>query len=293
LRKSEFYDCEFHDCNFKNADLTKSEFNNTVLNNCSIEISNTDDFAEWIKMEVNHVAKKVFITGANKGIGKQIARQMGNGGWTILVGARNEDRGLAAARELAAEGIEVEYLHIDLQDAKTILAAVQTIEARHADLSMLINNAAIPGDMRKPGYEFTADELRNVMETNFFGPFELTRRLLPTLEANNGRVVNITIPIGTLPFFNPFAYKTSKAAFNVMAQSFAQNFGEKGKSMEIFSIMPGATTTDLNGNITGNHVKTAEEAGKLIADFIFDGKNHNGELINTNGALADYNHGLF
>ncbi|MDR1204176.1 MAG: SDR family NAD(P)-dependent oxidoreductase [Peptococcaceae bacterium] len=238
------------------------------------------------------MAKKVFITGANKGIGKQIARQMGKNGWTVLVGARNEERGLAAARELLGENIEAEYLNIDLLDSKTIAAAVQTVESRHADLSMLVNNAAIPGDMRKPGYEFTVDELRNVMETNFFGPFELTRRLLPTLEKNNGRVVNVTIPIGVLSFFNPFAYKTTKAALNVMAQSFAQSFTEKNKPIEIFSVMPGATTTDLNGNITGEHVKTAEESGILIVGFILDGKNHNGEVINTNGAVADYNRGL-
>ncbi|MDR1238953.1 MAG: SDR family NAD(P)-dependent oxidoreductase [Treponema sp.] len=239
------------------------------------------------------MAKKVFITGANKGIGKQIARQMGRNGWTVLVGARNEDRGLAAVHELSEEDIKAEYLNIDLQDSKTILAVVHTIESRYTDLSMLINNAAIPGDMHKPGHEFTTDELRKVMETNFFGPFELTRRLLPTLEANNGRIVNVTIPIGTLPFFNPFAYKTSKAAFNVMAQSFAQNFTEKNKALEIFSIMPGATTTDLNGNITGEYVKTAEESGRLITGIILDGKNHNGELMNTNGAIVDYNHGLF
>ncbi|MDR1159197.1 MAG: SDR family NAD(P)-dependent oxidoreductase [Syntrophomonadaceae bacterium] len=239
------------------------------------------------------MARKVFITGANKGIGKQIARQMGKNGWNVLVGARNDDRGLAAVHELTGEGIEAEYLNIDLQDSETISAAVNLIESRHTGLSMLINNAAIPGDMHKPGYEFTAGELRDVMETNFFGPFELTRCLLPTLEKNNGRIVNIAIPIGRLPHFNPFAYKTSKAAFNVMAQSLAQNFTEKGKFVEIFSIMPGPTTTDLNGNITGEHAKTAEEAGKLIVGFILDGKNHNGEVINYNGAAVDYNHGLF
>jgi NAD(P)-dependent dehydrogenase (short-subunit alcohol dehydrogenase family) len=244
-------------------------------------------------MEVNYMAKKVFITGANKGIGKQTARQMGRNGWTVLVGARNEGRGLATAHELTEEGIEAEYLNIDLQDSKTILAAVYAIELRHADLSMLINNAGIPGDMHKPGYEFTTDELRNVMETNFFGPFELTRRLLPTLEKNNGRVVNITIPIGVLPFFNPFAYKISKAALNVMAQSFAQSFTEKSRAVEIFSIMPSATTTDLNGNITGEYVQTAGEAGRLITGLILDGKNHNGEVMSTTGAIVDYNHGLF
>jgi NAD(P)-dependent dehydrogenase (short-subunit alcohol dehydrogenase family) len=237
--------------------------------------------------------KKVFITGSNKGIGKQIAREMGKNGWSVLIGARNEDRGLEALRELKGEGIEAGYLNINLKDQKTILAAADTIKSQHADLAMLVNNAAIPGDMRKPGYEFTADELRDVMETNFFGPFELTRQLLSTLEPNNGRIINITIPIGAMGFFNPFAYKTSKAPFNVMTQSLAQNFTQRGKSLEIFAIMPGATTTDLNGSSTGEHFKTAEEAGKLIAGIILDGKNHNGEVINENGAVADYNYGLY
>jgi hypothetical protein len=75
------------------------------------------------------------------------------------------------------------------------------------------------------------------------------------------------------------AYKTTKA-LNVMAQSLAQNFKEN-KAVEIFSIMP------------GEHVKTAEEAGRLITDIILDGKNHNGEVINYNGAAMDYNYGLF
>jgi NAD(P)-dependent dehydrogenase (short-subunit alcohol dehydrogenase family) len=105
--------------------------------------------------------------------------------------------------------------------------------------------------------------------------------------------VNITIPIGAADFFNPFAYKTSKAPLNVMTQSLAQNFRQGDKPLEIFAIMPGATTTDLNGNSMGEHFKTAEEAGRLIAGIILDGKNHNGEVINENGTVADYNYGLF
>jgi NAD(P)-dependent dehydrogenase (short-subunit alcohol dehydrogenase family) len=239
------------------------------------------------------MAKKVLITGANKGIGKQIAREMGRKGWTVLIGARNESRGMEAVKELRSEGTEAVYINIDLRNQKAIADAVEVIQSRHADLSMLVNNAAIPGDMRKPGYEFTTDELREVMETNFFGPFELTCRLLPVLEANDGRVVNITIPIGVSNFFNPFAYKTSKAALSVMTQSLGQNFKKTGKSLEIFAIMPGATTTDLNGNSTGEMFQTAQEAGQLITNIILDGKNHNGEVINKNGAVADFNHGLF
>ena len=237
--------------------------------------------------------KKVFITGANKGIGKQIALQMGKSGWTILIGARDEKRGLEAAKELVGEGIKATYINIDLQNQETIIEAVNTIKSQHSDIKMLINNAAIPGDMRKPGYEFTLDELRNVMETNVFGPFELIRQLLPTLEKNDGRIVNITIPIGMTPHFNPFSYKSSKAALNAMTQTLGLNFQQAEKPLEIFGIMPGGTTTDLNGNAKGPHMKTAQEAGKLIADIILDGKNHNGEIINYNGAVADYNCGLF
>ncbi|MBC2056011.1 SDR family NAD(P)-dependent oxidoreductase [Listeria booriae] len=239
------------------------------------------------------MAKKVFITGANKGIGKQVAYQMGKNGWTVLIGARDESRGLVAVDELKSEGIDAIYVNIDLQHPETISSAVSVIQSQHSDLAMLINNAAIPGDMRKPGYEFTLDELREVMETNVFGTFNLTQQLLPVLEKNNGRILNVSIPIGMSDFFNPFAYKMSKAALNTITQSLAQNFSQAAKPIEIFAIMPGGTTTDLNGNMTGDFMKTAPEAGKLIADIIFDGQNHNSEIINFNGKVADYNNGLF
>jgi len=239
------------------------------------------------------MAKKVLITGANKGIGKEIGREMGKRGWAVLVGARDEGRGQAAVEELRAAGIEAAYINVDLEDPESIAAAAHIVQSRHPDLSMLVNNAAIPGDRGKPGYEFTVEELRDVFETNVFGPFELTRRLLPTLEANSGRIVNITIPIGVSEHFNPFAYKASKAALNAMTLSLGQSFRQTGAPLEIFGIMPGGTSTDLNGNSTGPHMQTADAAGKVITDIIFDGKGHNGQVVNYNGAVADYNYGLF
>ena len=238
------------------------------------------------------MGKKVFITGANKGIGRQTAVHMGKAGWTVLAGARDEDRGLAAVNELTSDGIDAVYINIDLQNEQSISSAADIIKSEHSDLTMLINNAAIPGDMRKPGYDFSLSELRSVMETNLFGTFELTRQLIPVLEENSGRIVNITIPIGVSESFNPFSYKVSKAAQNAMTLSLGQSFKQAEKALEIFGIMPGGTTTDLNGNSTGRFMKTPQEAGKLIADIILDGKNHNGEVINYNGAVADYNYGL-
>ena len=78
-----------------------------------------------------------------------------------------------------------------------------------------------------------------------------------------------------------------------MTQTLAENFRQTEKPLEIFGIMPGATTTDLNGNISGAYAQTARQAGKLITDIILDGKNHNGEVILRGGAVADYNHGLY
>ncbi|MCL2826988.1 MAG: SDR family oxidoreductase, partial [Eggerthellaceae bacterium] len=195
--------------------------------------------------------------------------------------------------KLQGEGIDAAYIPIDLQKPETIQAAADMIASQHPDLSMLINNAAIPGDMHKPGFEFSVDELRDVFETNVFGTYEITRLLLPTLEKNNGRIVSITIPIGMVEYFNPFAYKASKASLNTMTQTLARNFEQAGRSLEIFGIMPGGIATDLNNYEKGPHMKTLQEGGELITGIILDGKHHNGEIINANGALADYNHGLF
>jgi len=79
------------------------------------------------------MAKKVFITGANKGIGKEIAREMGKAGWMVLVGARDEGRGVSAADELKSEGIDAAYINVDLQKQESIQAAANAIESRHSD----------------------------------------------------------------------------------------------------------------------------------------------------------------
>ena len=93
------------------------------------------------------MSETVLITGANKGIGFEIARQLGQKGWTILLGARNKERGLAAVNKLQAVGVTVELVMIDLNDLETIHAAADKIANVHPELKVLVNNAGIPGDM--------------------------------------------------------------------------------------------------------------------------------------------------
>lgn len=162
------------------------------------------------------------------------------------------------------------------------------ITRNFAELSLLVNNAGIPGDMHKVGWEFTVEELQSTYEVNFIGPFALSKGLLPTLIANKGIIINISIPIEPLPYFNAFSYTTSKAPLNVMTKSWGMSFEKENIPVEIFAVMPGAVSTDLNGHMTGDFVKTTVQAAELIVDFVLDGENHNGQVINYDGTLSVY-----
>ncbi|MCI0184410.1 SDR family NAD(P)-dependent oxidoreductase [Sulfoacidibacillus ferrooxidans] len=239
---------------------------------------------------------KALITGANKGIGFEIARNIGKRGYDILVGARDVARGQASAEKLVAEGISATFIKIDLNELDSLHTAANMIDS----LDILVNNAGIPDrvkpqraalDMTKNTFDYTTEDLRTTMETNFFGTHELTKNLLPSL-TDAAKIVNITIPISPTDFWHPLAYITSKAALNVMTLTFAYEFEKIGSHRQIFGIMPGAVATDLNGMQAGAHggfVKSSEAAGKMSTDIILSDKNQNGQMIQYDGKIVtDY-----
>ena len=247
------------------------------------------------------MSKKALVTGANKGIGLEIARELGRRGYEILLGARDEKRGNDAVSGLTAQDITASFIKIDLNDFDSLRAAAKTVR----NLDILVNNAGIPGnlkteksdlDMSKPAFAYTTDELRETMEVNFFGTHELINVMLPNL-TEDARIVNVTIPVSGNHFWQPLAYITSKAAQNVMTQAYGVEFEKSGSKRQIFGVMPGAVATDLNGTKVGDHggrVKSAEDAGKIIVGFMFDGKNHNGHIINFDGReIESYEPDLF
>ena len=232
------------------------------------------------------------VTGANKGIGFEIARNLGKRGYHVLIGARNEQRGLAATEQLRAEGLTVNFVQIDVTDLKSIDTAAKLVTETYPNLNLLVNNAGTPGyPMYALGWEFDAATLEQTWRTDFLGPFELIKQLLNTLKTNHGKILNVSIPIEPAPFFNAFAYQTAKAPLNVMTKSFAMNFEKENIPVEIMAVMPGAVSTDLNGHVQGSFVKTPEQAAALITGFAFDGQKRNGQVINHDGALADYSAG--
>lgn len=224
--------------------------------------------------------KLVLVTGANKGIGYGIAKHLGLNGWNIILGARNEERAEKAIQDLRSVGVNVVgWVNIELSDLRSIDTAANEIKEQFPTLSLLVNNAGIPGNMAEASYETDISNIKETIDVNFIGTFALTKALIQLLSINNGRIVNITVPSEISPYWHPLAYVASKAAQNAMMGVMAMEFQQKNMPVEIFSVHPGPTTTDLNGNMALPGFHNIETVGEKMAELINDGKSHQGEFI--------------
>lgn len=224
--------------------------------------------------------KTVLITGANKGIGYGIAKHLGLSGWKILVGARNEQRAEKAIGELRALGIDVPgWVNIELTDLASLEKVSKEINEKYPELSLLVNNAGIPGDMSVDSLHTELSDIKETLDVNFIGTFVFTKALTPLLSRNGGRIVNVTVPSEISPYWHPLAYVASKAAQNAMMGVMAIEFEQQHIPVEIFSVHPGPTTTDLNGNMSLPGFHDIDTVGKKMAELINDGKRHQGEFI--------------
>ena len=224
--------------------------------------------------------KTVLVTGANKGIGFGIAKHLGLNGWRVIIGARHQQRAEKAIAELQALGIDVPgWVNIELADLPGIEKAVQEINEKYPELDLLVNNAGIPGDMSVDSLHTEISDIKETLDVNFIGTFALTKALIPLLSKNGGRIVNITVPSEISPYWHPLAYVASKAAQNAMMGVMAIEFEQQHTPIEIFSVHPGPTTTDLNGNMSLPGFHDIETVGKKMAELINDGQHHQGEFI--------------
>ena len=220
------------------------------------------------------------MTGANKGIGFGIAKHLGCSGWQVIVGARNEQRAEQAIDELKSAGVDVlGWVNIELRDLESIENAAKVLNTKYPGLSLLVNNAGIPGDMSADCQQTAISDIRETLDVNFIGTYMLTKLLVPLLGKNHGRIVNITVPSEISPYWHPLAYVASKAAQNAMMGVMAMEFMQKGTPIEIFSVHPGPTTTDLNGNMSLPGFHDIDTVGTKMAALINDGQHHQGEFI--------------
>lgn len=224
--------------------------------------------------------KIVLVTGANKGIGFGIAKHLGLTGWKVVIGARDEQRAEKAVGELKSAGVDVlGWVNIELKDLTNIFQAAVVIKEKYPELSLLVNNAGIPGDMSVDSEHTEISTLRETLDVNFIGTFALTKALIPLIAKNGGRIANVTVPSEISPYWHPLAYVASKAAQNAMMGVMAIEFQQSSTLVEIFSVHPGPTTTDLNGNMSLPGFHDIETVGQKFAELINDGQNHQGEFI--------------
>ena len=224
--------------------------------------------------------KIVLVTGANKGIGFGIAKHLGKSGWQVIIGARDEERAEKAVSELKTAGVNVlGWVNIELRDLDNIEQAAKEINANYPELTLLVNNAGIPGDMSVDSLHTEISNIKETLDVNFIGTFALTKALMPLLTKNKGRIVNVTVPSEISPYWHPLAYVASKAAQNAMMGVMAIEFQQSNTPLEVFSVHPGPTTTDLNGNMALPGFHDIETVGQKFAELINDGQNHQGEFI--------------
>ena len=224
--------------------------------------------------------KIVLVTGANKGIGFGIAKHLGKSGWQVIIGARDRRRAEKAINELKSAGVNIlGWVNIELRALDTIKKAAEEINEQYPGLSLLVNNAGIPGDMSVDSLHTEVSDIKETLDVNFIGTFALTKALIPLLTKNEGRIVNVTVPSEISPYWHPLAYVASKAAQNAMVGVMAIEFQQSNTPLEIFTVHPGPTTTDLNGNMALPGFHDIETVGQKMAELINDGQNHQGEFI--------------
>ena len=225
--------------------------------------------------------KTALITGANRGIGFETARQLGQQGFKVLVGARSEESGKEAETKLKDEGFDAEFILLDVDDAKTHKSAAQSIEEKYGKLDVLINNAGINleiGEKALQASETSADIFRQTFDTNFFNTVALTQEFLPLIKKSDaGRIAFVSSGLGSLtlhsdpnsPIYNyklP-AYDISKTALNGYAVHLAHEL--KDTPIKVNTLHPGSVKTDMNpqGDLTVEEgAKTSVDLATLPAD---------------------------
>jgi NAD(P)-dependent dehydrogenase (short-subunit alcohol dehydrogenase family) len=236
--------------------------------------------------------KVVFITGANKGIGYEVARQLAANEFIVLLGARNPQRGESAANKLRAEG-EVYFVQIDVTDERSIAAAAEIVSKQWGKVDVLVNNAGIilelSAKIRPAALELTM--LKETFETNLFGAFAVIRHFLPLLkQSETAQIINVSSTLGSLTSMadpnnmyygsNALAYNTSKSALNAITVALAKDLASE--QIRINSICPGWVKTDLG---TDDAYRTVEQGATIIMKLAMMEQPPTGKFLDDNGEV--------
>ncbi len=231
------------------------------------------------------------ITGANKGIGFETARQLGKRGYAVIIGARDEAKGDAAAKKLLAEGLDVSSVELDVTQPQSAHHAAEQVQSRFGRLDVLINNAGILLE-RAGVIEADLAKLRQTYETNVVGVVAVTQAFLPLLKRSRaGRIVNVSSGLGSLELrqdpasqyaqVKAAAYNSSKSALNMLSVILAQELA--GTAIKVNIADPGYTATDLNGHMGTQTVEEGTQAIVRLATL--DDNGPTGQYFDRHGTV--------
>ncbi len=215
----------------------------------------------------------VLITGANKGIGFEVAKQLAKKGYFVYIGSRSKENGQEALDKLRSEGItNAAILEIDVNEVQSIENAAQELQSKVSHLDVLINNAGISGGFQQHPSNISLELVKNVIETNFYGAIQTTQHFLELLKkSDHPRIVNVSSDLGSLAYqsnpdwqyakIKPLAYIASKASLNAFTITLAAEL--KPLNFKVNSVNPGATATDLNNHMGS---RTPEFSAQVIVE---------------------------
>jgi NAD(P)-dependent dehydrogenase (short-subunit alcohol dehydrogenase family) len=218
--------------------------------------------------------KKVLITGANKGVGFETARELLKQGYYVFLGSRKLSNGLEAIEKLKAEGLDnAEAIQLDVTDAASVLAARASIGAKTQALDALINNAGINGGMPQSALEADIDQFKKVFDTNLYGVVRVTQAFIDLLQkSSEPRIVNVSssgcsLTLHSDPTWKYYSHKaavypSSKAAMNMYTINLAYEL--RDTPFKVNAVCPGFVATDFNGH---QGIGTVQEGGARIAKY--------------------------
>jgi len=220
---------------------------------------------------VTNNGKVVLITGGNKGLGKEIGRQLGALGYTVVLTARDKQAGCAAAAELVAAGYDAHTVHLDVTNPNDIANLVSYLETTFGKLDVLVNNAGI--SLEWDGKPTNADKIRRTLEVNLVAPYAITEALVPLLScSDDARVINHSSMLGSIGSaesmwedvggFMAVGYSTSKAGLNMLTLIQSKMLGEK---VAVAAAHPGWVKTDLGTQAAPMEV---DEGASTVVDLV-------------------------
>ena len=227
------------------------------------------------------------VTGANKGIGKEAARQLAQHGFKVIAAARKADAGKSTAQEIQDNGGDAQSVVLDVTQDDSVRAAVQEVTKITPKLDVLVNNAGILIDLETPPRETDLSKLQQTFDTNVAGVARVTQAFLTTLkQSGDPRIVNVSSTWGSLdamsksPSATP-SYHVSKAALNMWTVLLAQDLKPDGVSVN--SICPGWVRTDMGGP---NATRSVEQGAAIIVKLATMAKPPTGKFLDDAGAVA-------